>query len=131
MIAVALFALQAASGLSGYLPIEEKLHFVFARDDQHDPEHSDQEKITGTLSTPTEWSPPAFLDIVRECGGKRMRATSTTQHIFVTGQSTPKNLNVARCVKASTSVRFSVHVQVNNQWKENFYDQPFRELWND
>ena len=131
MIAVALFALQGASGLSGYLPVEEKLHFVFARDGQQDQENSDREKIAGMLSTPTEWSQPAFLDIVRECGGRKMWAASNTRRIFVTGRSTAKNFDVARCVKGSTSVRFSDYLQVNHQWEEKFYDQPFRELWSD
>jgi hypothetical protein len=126
MILLTFAAFQAVSGLSTALPPDERLRFVFARDDRS------SAKIAGSGATPTSWSTPTLFNIVQQCGGKGLGvARSNARRIVVTGESGANNLEVARCVQASTSVRFWAGVQDNRSGSRTFDQQPFRALWSD
>lgn len=128
MILLTLFAMQGLGGISSLPPPEEDLSFLFVRDD----EEKDLEwKIRGSASTPTEWSRSTFFGIVEQCGGKKLKGGSSHGHrIGVMAKSGSENLEIARCVKASTSVRFSVTVEHRAYGNVSRDKWPFRELWN-
>jgi hypothetical protein len=117
--------MQAAYGLSNSPPHAERLQFVFARGDQGNPP-----KIAGLLDAPTPWSGPTFFNVVQQCGGEKLSVERNNgRRVVVTGESNADNLDVARCVQASTSVRFSVGVRESGHGAMAFDQQPFRELW--
>jgi hypothetical protein len=120
-----LIALQAIQGLSAVPPHEDQLRFVFVTQDS-----SARARISGTQTTPTKWSGSSFYRIVRRCGAGRVGVARNNGHqIVVDTLSGPGNVEVARCVKAATSVRFSVGTQEHGFGAVAFDQQPFRALW--
>lgn len=124
MIVSMVLALQSISGLSNELPHEERLRFVFVRHDRGNP------KVSGLSSVPTPWSRQSFFDIVEQCGGNKLTVTrSNGYRVIVTGESTANNVELARCVQSSTSVRFWVGVRESGLGAVSFDQQPFEQLW--
>lgn len=129
MILLTLFAMQGLGGMSSFPPPEEYLHFAFVHDD--DDEKDLEWNIRGSSVQPTEWSESKFLDIVAQCGGKKLVLGWSLEHrIGVIARSGAKNLEMVRCVKASTSVRFSVTIKRRAYGSVSHYKRQFRELWN-
>ncbi|GAA0861417.1 hypothetical protein GCM10009115_04000 [Sphingopyxis soli] len=141
LAALALLTPPGPSGLGEFRPPEEMLEFDFERGDapsddggedegEKKDEKGNSKKVQGSLTVPTTWSTSTFLGIVRQCGGKQLSATSLAGNwITVSGARTANDLEIARCVQASTSVRFFVKVKRRAQGGVTYYDQPFRELW--
>ena len=141
LAALALLTPPGASGLGEFRPPEEMIEFDFERGDapsedgdadqgEDKGEKSNSKKVQGLLAAPTAWSTSTFLAIVRQCGGKGLSATSYAGYwITISGARTANDLEIARCVRASTSVRFFVKVKRRAMGKVTYYDQPFRELW--
>jgi hypothetical protein len=133
MILLTFAMMHAAYGLSDSPPRAERLQFIFARGDQGGRPAVGQggpPKIAGSLSTPTQWSGPAFFNIVQQCGGKRLSvARSVGYRVVVTGESNADNLDVARCVQASTSVGFWAGVRESGDGAMAFDQRPFEALW--
>lgn len=128
MMLLLIAALQAGSpsALSRALPREEQLRFVFVREGR-----PTRARISGTAGVPTTWSGPSFFRIVRHCGGERIGVEqSNGREVVVTSASGGRNLAVARCIKASTSVRFWAGIRQQGGGAPVFYDQrPFAALW--
>ncbi len=128
MILLTLLAMQGLGGMSSWPPPEESLRFIFVRDDE---KRDSEWKIRGSANTSTEWSGWTFLGIVDQCGGKTLTLGPTHgRRISVIGASGDGNLEIVRCVKASTSVRFSVSVMHRAYGDERDDKWPFKELWN-
>ncbi|MET0309710.1 MAG: hypothetical protein ABW023_13470 [Sphingomonas sp.] len=73
-----------------------------------------------------------FFNIVQKCGGKGLGIEDGNgRRIVVTGESSRNDLDIARCVQASTSVRFSAGVKEHGLGSVLFDQQPFRALWDD
>ncbi len=128
MLFLSILFVQGLGGMSSFPPPEEYLRFVFV----HDDEQKDLEwKIRGSATTPTEWSGSKFFEIVEQCGGNKLRfGASLGRRISVFGRSGGEDLEIARCVKASTSVRFSVGIERRAYGNINWYTSSFRTLWN-
>lgn len=126
LLLLAVAALQSTGGLSAELPGDEWLQFTFVRD----PRFSSA-RITGTSPTATTWSKPALHRIVDRCGG---RVTSMSRYsgraISVRARSTANNVAIARCVQASTSLRFRATVAGRGFASTPSHEAPFRALWN-
>jgi hypothetical protein len=122
-----LFALilQAAGGLSTALPHEEALRFTFVRTAQ-----IGHPRITGASRQRTDWSVASLLATVRSCGGREATASRNNGRVIaIQARSTARNLDVARCVKTSTSLRFDVGVREKGFAAVAFDETPFRQLW--
>jgi len=127
VLITALLLAQAGFGMADFPSPEEFLSFTFLRDDQRR-----EAKISGSLETPTEWSVASFIRILDACGAKQIAVSSKTRsYMILTSKSGSNDLKIARCVKASTSVRFSAEIKRIAHGTATFYDQPFRELWTD
>ena len=123
LFTVALF--QASMGLSGTTPHEEALRFTFARDAR-----IGDTRIVGTSSTRTEWSSPALVAILQRCGAEAVTASRDNGRIiFSEARSTTSDLQIARCVKAETSLRFDVGVRESGFAAVQLDRTPFRKLW--
>jgi hypothetical protein len=119
------FLVQAVGGLSTASPHDEALRFSFVRTAQ-----IGHPRITGMSSTKTNWSVANLLSIVRHCGGRGATASRDNGRVIaVRAASTASNLDVARCVKASTSLRFDVGVRERGFTAVAFDETPFRQLW--
>ncbi|MBN8842165.1 MAG: hypothetical protein J0H88_02865 [Sphingomonadales bacterium] len=127
MILLALLAMRGLGGISDLPPPEHELYFLFV----HDEEEKDTDwKIQGSATTPTEWSRDIFNDIVKQCGGKKLHSgPSAGRQIAVMVKSGKDDLDIVRCVKASTSVRFAVRIQHREYGTTSWEKWPFRELW--
>lgn len=125
MIGIALLVLQNPLGMSTFPPPDERLSFIFTRDP-----HAQEEKISGSLTTPTEWSTPSFFRMVKGCGAKRVGVESKDQlYITVNSDHGANDMDVVRCVQASTSVRFAAGVKRRGNGSTIFDEEPFRALW--
>lgn len=110
-------------GLGAWPLRDEELRFIFLKG------VGNNAKITGTLSESTRWSGPNFFDIVKRCGGERVGLqASNGRAVVVTAASGSGNVDIARCVKRSTSVRFRVGVREYG-YAPAWNQEPFRELW--
>jgi hypothetical protein len=123
MSIIAALVLQSYAGLSSQGQYDEWLQFVFVND-----RHAEA-KIIGQSSSPMSWSTRAVYKMVKQCGGERMRVSGGGSRIVVRAASTGRNLEIAKCVQASTSARFRVGVREIGFGSAGFDEQPFKDLW--
>jgi hypothetical protein len=67
--------------------------------------------MIGTSRKSIPWTSRAYHDVVKACGGERLSAWYSAGRIVVTGISSDGDVELAKCVQASTAVRMWVNVR--------------------